>query len=250
MRTIMDSERYKVMTRCPLDNNTLNKLKAYVDTVESKWWPVMEEMFGVKARKRHYQVILREVAGYSLGGKISLHLQDLIGRQLNDRYPKNLAGALCHETCHGLFEPLIYRARGEVNPIDEPFPIILHIVTLETLADEHRPLGEVSEAKQLLQIAGDYREGKLDLAPKDKHLLFGLVEILDDHGIAPFQSFFKELEAHDEPIVRNEGEHKHSDYCLDMSKHARVNLSPIFRKNGLEISQDVETKIKDRLKSD
>lgn len=253
MRTIIESEHYKVMTGYTLDNNTLSKLKAYVDTVELRWWPVMEEMFGMKARIRHYQVILCETTGYGLGGKISLDLEDLKRRQLNNRYSKNLAGALCHETCHGPFEPLIHLPGGEKNPINEPFPIILQIATLEGLVDEHAQLGEESEAMELIEIAKGYREdkeGELCLGSKDKQLLLTLVEVLDDYGIAPFQSFFKELEAHDEPIVCNDSERRYSDYCFYMSKHASVNLSPIFRKNGLEISQDVETKIKDRLKSD
>jgi len=251
MRTIIESEHYRVMTGYALDNDTLSRVRAYVDTVESKWWPAMEEMFGMKARTRHYQVTLCETTGYGLGGEISLDLEDLKRRQLNNRYPKNLAGALCHETCHGPFEPLIHLPGGEKNPINEPFPIILQIATLERLADEHAHLGEESEAMELIEIAKGYREDKEgELCPKDKQLLLTLVEVLDDYGIASFQSFFKEIDAHDEPILCNDDERKYSDYCLHMSKHAGVNLSPIFRKNGLEISQDVETEIKDCLKSD
>jgi len=249
MRTIIESEHYEVMTEFSLDNNTLSRVKAYVDTVESKWWPAMEEMFGMKARKKHYQVIVGRKTGYD--GRIGLDLEDLRKHQLNDRYPKNLAGALCHETCHGPFEPLIHLPGGKKNPINEPFPIILQIATLERLADEHAHLGEESEAMELIEIAKGYREDKEgELCPKDKQLLLTLVEVLDDYGIASFQSFFKEIDAHDEPILCNDDERKYSDYCLHMSKHAGVNLSPIFRKNGLEISQDVETEIKDCLKSD
>lgn len=216
--------------------------------VDSRVWVVLVEIFEMSPKIQKYVVRIGRDLGYGRGGQISLPADDLINNQLKYDFPRNLRGALVHEMSRGPLEPLIHDHEGK-NPLDEPFAVLLQIATYERLAEKAKEHRRIREADELREHARFYRAGH-DVCDDQHPLLFVLLEILDTHGIQPLRGFFQEIEDHDESIIGDGGTlQRYEDYCFHLSKHANANLSPILRSRGFKISRDVETKIKNLLRS-
>jgi hypothetical protein len=96
------------------------RFKRYLNDIEEKAYPLIEEVFGGKCEFDHITVVLNDSGDWSYPGNGVCNI-DVTDEVIQARdLPRNLWGCVLHETLHAFMQPIIHRGGG-ANCLDKDY---------------------------------------------------------------------------------------------------------------------------------